>query len=424
MKKLKVLVVPSDRTGVSYYRSTNPHLALENNYPNEFHIDVDYEPNLNDDVFLKQYDIIHYHRTLGQYEQMESLVGKFKSLGIISIMDLDDHWAPGVHHPAYFLIKQAKLDEKILGNIKVAENVTTTTDLFAEEIARYNKNVYVLPNAIDPTEKQFTPNLEPSNGRVRIGWLGGSSHLKDLEILKGIVGKLKTDNLLDKVQFVLCGFDLRGTHTEINQETGEQKVRPIKPMESVWYQYERIFTDDYKSVSPEYRDFLLKFRQEEYPNVSNEPYRRVWTKPISTYASNYNLFDISLAPIEENIFNKVKSQLKVIESGFHKKAIIAQDFGPYKIDVKNAIQYGGGFDLTANGILIDSKKNHKDWYSAIKKLILNPEVVTTLQNNLFDSVKDLYSMDKVTENRRKLYQKLVADKEAKHNEVLTETINA
>ena len=34
MRKLKVLVVPSDRTGVGFYRSTNPHLALENNYPN------------------------------------------------------------------------------------------------------------------------------------------------------------------------------------------------------------------------------------------------------------------------------------------------------------------------------------------------------------------------------------------------------
>ena len=67
--------------------------------------------------------------------------------------------------------------------------------------------------------------------------------------------------------------------------------------------------------------------------VQNEPYRRVWTKPITSYASNYNLFDISLAPLKESTFNKVKSQLKVIEAGFHKKAIIAQDFGPYQIDM-------------------------------------------------------------------------------------------
>jgi len=406
MKKLKVLVVPSDRTGVSYFRSTNPHIALENNYPDEFHIDVDYEPQINNNEWLKQYDIIHYHRTIGSYEQMASLVQKFKSLGIVSIMDLDDYWAPGIHHPAYLLIKNAEIDKKILENIKSAENVTTTTSIFAKEIGKYNKNVHVLPNAVDPKEKQFTPNLEKSD-RVRIGWLGGSSHLKDLEILNGVVGRLRTDNLLDKVQFVLCGFDTRGTHTQIDSVTKEQKTRPITPRESVWFKYEQIFTDNYQTISPEYKEFLMKFSQEEFPNVANEPYRRVWTKPISTYASNYNLFDISLAPIEEHIFNQVKSQLKVIEAGFHHKAIIAQDYGPYQIDLTNAIQYGGGFNMEANGILIDSKKNGKDWYTAIKKLITNPEVVTALQENLYQTVKDKYSMDKVTEDRRALYLSLV-----------------
>ena len=99
--------------------------------------------------------------------------------------------------------------------------------------------------------------------------------------------------------------------------------------------------------------------------------------------------------------------MKVIEAGFHHKAIIAQDYGPYKIDLKNAIQYGGGFDETANGILIDSNKNHKDWYTSLKKLIQNPELITVLQNNLYETVKDTYSMDKVTENRRELYRKLL-----------------
>ena len=406
MKKIKVLVVPSDRTGVSYFRSTNPHIALENKYPDEFHVDVDYEPNLNDDDFLKQYDIIHYHRTLGQYDQMPALLKKLNNLGIVTIMDLDDYWSPGIHHPAYYIIKNNGLDKMILDNIKCAENVTTTTPIFAEEISKYNKNVYVLPNAVDPTEKQFTPNPEPSE-RIRIGWLGGSSHLKDLEILNGVVAKLRNDNLIDKIQFVLCGFDIRGTHTEIDPVTKESKTRPIQPWETVWFKYEKIFTDDYKIVSPEYKEFLLKYDQSEYPNIKNEAYRRVWTKPISTYASNYNLFDISLAPLEENIFNKVKSQLKVIEAGFHHKAIIAQNYGPYKIDLKNAIQYGGGIDETANGILIDSNKNHKDWYTSLKKLIQNPELITTLQNNLYETVKDTYSMDKVTENRRELYRKLL-----------------
>lgn len=409
MKKIKVLVVPSDRTGVGYFRSTNPHIALENLYSDEFSIDIDFEPQINNDEWLKQYDIIHYHRALGSYENMSELLDRLDKLGIISVMDLDDYWSPGVHHPAYHIIKASGLDKKILDNIKIARNITTTTPIFAEEIKKYNKNVFVLPNAVDPKEKQFTPKPEKSD-RIRIGWLGGSSHLQDLEILNGVVSKLKSDGFMDKIQLVLCGFDTRGTHTDIDSQTGEQRVRTITPMESVWYRYEKIFTDNYTIISPEYKNFLMKFSQEEYPNVANEPYRRVWTKPISTYASNYNLFDISLAPIEENIFNKVKSQLKVIEAGFHHKAIIAQDFGPYKIDLTNAIQYGGGFDEKANGILIETRKNHKDWYAALKKLIQNPEMISILQENLHNHVKDLYSMEKVTEQRKDLYKQLTKDK--------------
>jgi glycosyltransferase involved in cell wall biosynthesis len=337
---------------------------------------------------------------------MSSLLERLKNLNIISIMDIDDYWSPGKHHPAYHIIKNHELDTKIANNIKISQYVTTTTSVFADEISKLNKNVFVLPNAIDPTENQFAPKPEPSD-RIRIGWLGGSSHLKDLELLNGLVNRLKVDGLLDKVQFVLCGFDLRGTHTEIDPTTKEQRTRAIQPKESVWYLYEKIFTDNYNSVSSEYKDFLLKFEQKEYPNVANEPYRRVWTKHISSYASNYNLFDISLAPLEENIFNKVKSQLKVIESGFHKKAIIAQNFGPYKIDLKNAIQYGGEFDTSGNGILIDSVKNHKAWFTAIKKLITNPEMIKTLQENLYETVKNTYSLDKVTEDRKNLYRSLV-----------------
>ena len=42
MSKLKILVVPSDRTGVSYYRSTIPHIKLEEYYPKDFYVDIDY----------------------------------------------------------------------------------------------------------------------------------------------------------------------------------------------------------------------------------------------------------------------------------------------------------------------------------------------------------------------------------------------
>lgn len=411
-KKIKVLVVPSDRTGVGYYRSTKPHISLEANYPEEFHVDIDYAPQLDNDEWIKQYDIIHYHRTLGDYNKMEETIKRIKSLGVVTIMDLDDHWSPGKHHPAYLMIKNSGMDKMILNNIKVSENIITTTPLFAKEMSKYNKNIHVLANAIDPNEKQFKPNPEESD-RIRIGWLGGSSHLKDLELLEGLVGRIKNDGLIDKVQFVLCGFDLRGTMTILDEKTGKRTQRPIKPMESVWYKYEQIFTNDYKNVSEDYKQHLLSFTKNEYENVANEAYRRVWTKPISTYASNYNLFDVSLAPLVENDFNKVKSQLKVIEAGFHKKAIIAQDFGPYQIDLENYYNKPKTkrdqitINENGNALLVAPTKNHKDWYRNVKRLINNPEIITELSERLHETVKDTYSIDAVTAKRRELYLKLL-----------------
>jgi len=418
MSKIKVLVIPSDRTGVSYFRSTIPHIKLEEYYSNEFYIDIDYEPMLKDNNYLKQYDIIHYHRTLGDYDHIEEVLKRCDDLGIITIMDIDDHWAPGPNHPAWEIIKQNKLDEKIAKNIKISRNVTTTTPIYADVIKRLNKNVFVLPNAIDPNEKQFKNNTEKSD-KVRIGWLGGSSHLKDLEILSGLMWGIKQANLLDKVQFVLCGFDLRGSMTTIDRQTGKQKQRPIQPKESVWYQYERIFTADYTTISEEYKNFLLKFENKEYENVDNEPYRRVWTKPITSYASNYNLFDVSLAPLKHSPFNEVKSQLKVIEAGFHKKALIAQDFGPYTIDINNAYKKGGEIDENGNGILIPENKNHKFWLKHVLRLIENPKLIKTLGENLYDTVNGKYDIKSVTTERRNLYKKLIKEKK----ESLVESVN-
>ena len=406
-KKIKVLVTPSDRTGVGSFRSVNPHLALENLYPDEFHIDIDYQPKWDDDKWLKQYDIIHFHRTFGPYEKMEDTIKRIEALGIVIIMDIDDHWAPGKEHPSYFIIKEHELDKKILSNLKLAPYITTTTKFFKEEIEKHSDSeIYVLENAINPEEKQFTPNPEPSD-RLRIMWLGGSSHEADLNLLKGVVNRLKSDGLMDKVQFVLCGFDIRGEITMINRETGEQTKRPIKPEETVWNRYESIFTDDFTTISDDYRKFLKLYVDKEYEGIENECYRRVWTKSINSYASNYNLGDITLAPLVENDFNKVKSELKIIESGFHKKALIAQDFGPYKIRTVNAIEKGGKINPDGNVLLVDSNKNHKQWYKHIKRLITDEKLRNQLIDNLHNTVKDVYNADAVAEKRAKLYRELL-----------------
>jgi glycosyltransferase involved in cell wall biosynthesis len=376
---------------------------LQNMYPDDFHVDIDYQPRINDVNYWKQYQIVHIHRNIGNsYEHTPSIINFLKSIGIIVVVDLDDYWLPGKEHPIHTLIVQDKIHEKIMANLKVASYVTTTTNIFADEIKKLNRNVVIFPNAIDPTESQFKQPTEPSD-RIRIGWLGGSSHLHDLKLLEGFVSKNMA--LKDKVQYVLCGFDTRGTITEINQQTGEKKQRPINPDETVWARYEEIFTNKYGTIDDNYKQFLLQFKEDEYPNINDLPYRRVWTKPINTYASNYSKFDISMAPIKNHIFNRVKSQLKVIEAGFYKKALIASEVGPYTIDLKHALNFGKFTD--GNALLVKEERNHSDWAKNIKFLVNNPNLIVDLGERLYESVKDKYDLRNVTRDRAQWYKSLI-----------------
>ena len=403
MSKINVLVLPSDKSGVGKFRSVDPHVKLQNLYPNDFHVDIDYEPKLNDVNYWKKYQIVHFHRSFGNIDQCPELIKALQNMGIILIMDLDDYWLPTIEHPIHQLIMENKMHQKIVANLKAADYVTTTTEIFAQEIRKFNKNVVVLPNAIDPSESQFNQPTPPSD-KIRVGWLGGSSHLHDLKLLDGMVSKLGP--LKDKLQYYVCGFDTRGTVTEINKQTGEQTQRAIKPEETVWVKYEEIFTNNYKIISPEYRTFLDKFDSlGTYPNVSNENYVRVWTRPVETYAGNYSNFDISLAPIKNHIFNRMKSQLKVIEAGFYKKALIASNVGPYTIDLKHALKNGEFTD--GNALLVDDHKNHSDWAKYVKKLVDNPNMITDLGERLYETVKDKYHLNTVTTTRAEFYKSLI-----------------
>ena len=308
----------------------------------------------------------------------------------------------GYQHPIHQLIVSTKMNLKIISNLRNCDYVTTTTNLFADEIRKFNKNVVVFPNAIDPKEPQFNEPTLPSE-KIRVGWLGGSSHLHDLKLLDGMVGKLNP--LQNKLQYYLCGFDTRGVVTAINQQTGEKRQRPIKPEETVWAQYEKIFTNNYQIITEGYKQYLNGFVDGDFPAIQNENYVRVWTKPVDSYARNYAKFDISLAPIKNHIFNRLKSQLKVIEAGFYKKAIIASNVGPYTIDLKHALKQGSFTD--GNALLVDDSRNHSDWAKNIKKLVENPNMITDLGERLYETVKDTYDLNNVSKNRAEFYKSLI-----------------
>jgi glycosyltransferase involved in cell wall biosynthesis len=176
-------------------------------------------------------------------------------------------------------------------------------------------------------------------------------------------------------------------------------------METVWYKYEQYFTENYTVLDKDYRNYLLTFTNTPYSD-DDKSYRRRWTKEINTYATNYNYFDVSLAPLVNSVFNNNKSQLKVIEAGFQKKAIIASDVDPYTLDLVSAID-NGVFNDKGNSLLVSEKRNHKDWAKHMKRLVENPNMIQDLGNRLYETVKDTYSLKKVSENRVQFFKSII-----------------
>jgi glycosyltransferase involved in cell wall biosynthesis len=407
MSKIKILVAPGDRAGSGKFRCVDPHVKLQNKFPDDYFVDINDNINFEDNDYLKKYDVIFLHRVpQNNFKKSDLIIDNLKKLGLKVIIDTDDYWQVDRSHGMYNEFKRNNTPGIIISALKKADLVTTTSEILAKEIRQFQKNVAVIPNAIDPAEEQFIPKPTKSD-MIRFGWLGGSTHQNDIEKLRDFAAMQNT--IPAKTQIVLCGFDTRGTINVFNKATQQMESRPMKPEETSWFIYECLLTNNYLNLGNDenYLKYLMTFNDDSSYNSLDKVYRRIWTKGISQYATGYNQFDVSIVPLNDNIFNSYKSNLKVIEAGFHKKALIIQDYGPYKTDLISAIEPGGGFNPKGNCLLVDVKKNHKQWFKYAKKLTENPELIKELGERLYETVKEKYNLDNVTEYRNEVYKNLI-----------------
>ena len=255
----------------------------------------------------------------------------------------------------------------------------------------------------------------------------GNSHLHDLELMRPGFNQLWGNKELEgQFQIVMCGFDTRGSITEVSPN-GEKRTRSIQPHETVWRKFEDIFSSEHKGAEndPEYYKWLNKIEKPLNSKYNKEQYEkdyvRRWTLPLTKYGTHYDYCDVCLAPIVDkftekvkhfkpngsftvqninrrHVFNEVKSELKIIEAGMKKKVLIAQDFGIYSELIKDGV----------NGLLVNDDK--KDWYKHMKKVITDPEYRMELANNLHEFVKDKYDIKNVTADRVKFYKEVIENK--------------
>ena len=399
--KIKVLVLNADNDGVGYWRILSPYTCF--NDP-DIEVDIrllmDSTLPLHDERFLSQYKIIVSNKSIpfSKPEYKESFNLTLKKYGIKTVYDLDDYWVLSNAHPNYKMWKEQNAQAQVENQIRESDAITTTTKFLADKISEFNKNITICPNSVNLKEQQWVSNKKPSE-KIRFLWGGGITHLVDLRLLKTSFEKLDKKTL-EKIQMYLCGYDLR-----MNTPQGMKKDDPKR---STWTFFESIFTNNYKWVrNPEYNSWLMTADdngRDSYgikEEFKNEYYQRRWTKPILLYGTMYNEADVVLTPLKNNnTFNQVKSQLKIIEAGAHHCPIICSNYGPYTID-----DIEGKIDGKQKGFLVDEKDTMK-WLECMKFYVENPEKIKEHGENMFEYVRDNYEISITNKKRAELFKKL------------------
>lgn len=265
--------------------------------------------------------------------------------GIKVIVDFDD-W---IEVPEDHILKDTyNLKFKMfIECLKLANLVITTTELLREQLLIFNKNIEVIPNALSKQEI-----LLKDRDKMVFGYAGGKCHLPDLEQLHGLMKRLQVDpGTMRQFYFALFGFD---------------------PKSEIKRKYFNIL-----SANGQYEK-----------QVKLYPLRKA-----TEFLQMYNYMDVSLIPLKDNFFNRMKSPVKLVEAGWYSKGVIVQDIEPYS-----------GWLTEKNCLKVE---NQFQWAKQIKKCIQNPKMVENMGNKLYQDVNELFNLERWNITRRQIYENLL-----------------
>jgi len=286
-------------------------------------LDVHFIDNFDE---LKEFDLSKVKNLVGSRRFSVSNHKAFKNYLVKNdvklILDNDDYWKLPRDNPAYEFYKK-KQSKDIKASIRIADEIWTPSAYLAEVMKEINPSaVYrVIPNTIHQKEKQ---------------WADWEKDIpKDYKVRFGYLGA-----------------------------NGHQKDLDIMGMTF----------EDHE---------LYCMGLMDYPEKLKAKYR-MNPVDITQYAQLYKFFDVSLSPLKSSKFNKCKSELKVVEAGFTRTAIIASNVTPYKEVIKHE----------ETGILCDTPE---DWKKAVEGMTLAK--AWRLGNNLYEYCKEHYDLSTINKLR-------------------------
>jgi len=328
MKQIKVFAFPSHSakghsSGVHYARVNQPMKFL-NGYKDK---DTEFKVDLwcGDPISLqawsslvKKYDLVYFNYTVNDwaFAAMGSMVRKE---GKKMIMDLDDAlWLMNSDNVVYETYKKGSKGLNIVTDIiNEVDAVTCTNSYLRNVIANYthkrHDQIGIMPNYIDLELYNSIPKPRESPF-INIVHYGSSTHFRDLKSF-GFVGGV--DRIMadyPNARFITIG----SFFSDFKMKWGERYEEEFGHLE------------------------FIKWAKERFPETMEKT-------------------DIFVAPLEENNYNKAKSDIKRLEVATAKKPFIGQDIRQYRESITDGV----------DGMLAG---NADDWYLKIKTLIDDPEL--------------------------------------------------
>jgi len=253
-------------------------------------------------------------------------VRQFKRMGKKVVYEIDDDlWHVNPDNPSVSISSDKRVQyEKLMSEV---DAITTTTEVLAKLLRKFNKNVYVCPNSIS---YNIFKERDDNNDILKIGYAGASSHWEDLTLVTKALIELQK-----KHEFVFHVQGMTGT-----------------PLESEMYGYQQILRH---GLRPEQNTYMKKaldwFDQVRELRFFHTPFY-----PPELYPSvlKRTSFDIGLAPLMDNEFNHSKSCIKFYEYAATGTATLASDVLPYNKEVGYC-----------------AKNTQKDWTKKLEKLIVD-----------------------------------------------------
>lgn len=262
-----VLAVPRNTSGVGHYRVIQPFTELERAGYIQGRMNFR-APHLIELEREKPDAIILQYRYSPEDIRTLGRIKRFSQAR--RVFELDDYVIDPPKKNDHARNQASNIRELLGQAIGLCDRLVVSTEPLADALADYHHDIQVVPNMLAVSLWTGLSSLRQTSARPRVGWAGGTSHRGDLEMMKEVLQSLAHE--VDWVFFGMC----------------PDMLRP----------YVKEFHDSVPLVA--------------YPQK----------------LASLNL-DLALAPLEQNLFNDCKSNLRLLEYGVCGYPVICTDTKAY-----------------------------------------------------------------------------------------------